>query len=100
MNDEERKELNLLIQVINIDNKLQIVQEMIKTMEKREQLTPLDISILDESIQNVYKQVELLKKYDINYDKVRQLLNNANNTITEEQKQAIYKLIQENETNK
>lgn len=99
MNEEERKQVNMLLNIVTIDNQLEIVQEIIKTMLSREQPTKLDIITIDEVIQLVYKRVKFLKKYDISYDKVKHLLKTYENEMKEEQIQALNKLIEEHEKN-
>ena len=96
MKEEERKELNLLLNIINIDNKLKIVMNTTKEAGNKENITEFDVICIDEMLKHIYTYIERIKKYDIDYNKIKILFENNKNELTQEQKEAITEIIQQN----
>lgn len=78
---------------MNIDNKMNMLIDILSEKKESKVITQFDIFCIKEMTKNIYKQIELIKKYDIDYYKLKQIFYANSNELTIDQKKAINEFI-------
>ena len=89
MNEKERKEINLCLNIINIDN---MINKTIDILQNRD-ITDIDILGIDTVLKTIQNKLNIIKKYDLDHETIQELINKNKNVLDEEQQKALDDLI-------
>lgn len=91
MNEKEIQKINLCLNIISIDKML---KGTIKMLEK-EHIEDIDLFAFNTILKSIEDKVNLIKKYNIGYETVKEIVNKNKNEFDKEQEKAINELINE-----
>lgn len=89
MKEEERKEINLCLDIINIDN---MINNTIDLLQKRD-INDIDILGIETVLKTIQSKLNVIKKYDLNHETIQAIINQNKNELKEEQQKAINDLL-------
>lgn len=89
MNEKERKEINLCLDIINIDN---MINKIIDILQNRD-ITDIDILGIDTVLKTIQNKLNIIKKYDIDHETIQEIVNKNKSELDTEQQKALDDLI-------
>lgn len=89
MNEKERKELNLCLNIITIDT---MINKTIGILENTDN-TNIDILGIDAVLKTIQDKLNIIKKYNIDHEKIKDIVNKNKSELDTEQQNALNELI-------
>lgn len=91
MNEEERKQINLFINLSNLNKYFNFISAQLNNAD----ITKFDIATIQAMLNNIVTTMQNIMKYDIDNNKINELLENNKTSIKESQYKELKEFITE-----